>query len=127
MRGGPLPFCEKCLLFRAVLLIIEEETRRTGTRSERKIMDIRLGDILRMKKGHPCGGNEWDVLRIGMDFRLQCRKCGRMIMVPRKLAEKNLRLLTRDGVSYKPAELSVKPQEAENGNSDNSGEANSAE
>ncbi|MBR6020149.1 MAG: DUF951 domain-containing protein [Lachnospiraceae bacterium] len=71
-------------------------------------MDIRLGDILRMKKGHPCGGNEWDVLRIGMDFRLQCRKCGRMIMVPRKLAEKNLRLLTRDGVSYKPAELSNK-------------------
>ena len=90
-------------------------------------MDIRLGDILRMKKGHPCGGNEWDVLRIGMDFRLQCRKCGRMIMVPRKLAEKNLRLLMRDGVSYKPAELSAKPQEAENVNSDNSGEANSAE
>lgn len=68
-------------------------------------MDIRLGDVLRLKKGHPCGGNEWEVHRIGMDFRLQCRKCGRMIMVPRKQAEKNLRLLIRDGVSYKPMEL----------------------
>ena len=68
-------------------------------------MDIRLGDVLRLKKGHPCGGNEWEVHRVGMDFRLQCRKCGRMIMVPRKQAEKNLRLLVRDGVSYKPMDL----------------------
>ena len=76
-------------------------------------MDIRLGDILRMKKGHPCGGNEWEVHRVGMDFRLQCLKCGRMIMVPRKLAEKNLRLLTRDGVAYKPMDLVVKRDSAE--------------
>ena len=76
-------------------------------------MDIRLGDVLRMKKGHPCGGNEWEVHRIGMDFRLQCLKCGRMIMVPRKLAEKNLRLLVRDGVSYKPMELAANRASAE--------------
>ena len=68
-------------------------------------MDIRIGDVLRLKKGHPCGGNEWEVHRVGMDFRLQCRQCGRMIMVPRKQAEKNLRLLVRDGVSYKPMDL----------------------
>ena len=71
-------------------------------------MDIRLGDVLRMKKGHPCGGNEWEVQRVGMDFRLLCKKCGRMIMIPRKTAEKNLRLLTRDGVTYKPFELAKK-------------------
>ncbi|MBO4652037.1 MAG: DUF951 domain-containing protein [Lachnospiraceae bacterium] len=75
-------------------------------------MDIRLGDILRMKKGHPCGGNEWEVHRVGMDFRLQCLKCGRMIMVPRKLAEKNLRLLMRDGVAYKPLDLVPKRDSA---------------
>lgn len=74
-------------------------------------MDIRLGDVLRMKKGHPCGGNEWLVLRVGMDFRLQCKKCDRMIMIPRKLAEKNLRQLTRDGVTLKPADLAVKRTE----------------
>lgn len=71
-------------------------------------MDIRLGDVLRMKKGHPCGGNEWEVLRVGMDFRLKCLRCGHTIMIPRKLAEKNLRLLTRGDVSLKPQEL-VKP------------------
>lgn len=72
-------------------------------------MDIRIGDILRMKKGHPCGGNEWDVLRVGMDFRLRCRKCGHTIMVPRKTAEKNLRFLQRDGVTYKLPDL-MKPK-----------------
>jgi hypothetical protein len=76
-------------------------------------MDIRLGDVLRMKKGHPCGGNEWEVQRVGMDFRLLCKKCGRMIMIPRKTAEKNLRLLTRDGVTYKPFELAKKTAPAE--------------
>ena len=76
-------------------------------------MDIRLGDVLRMKKGHPCGGNEWEVQRVGMDFRLLCKKCGRMIMIPRKTAEKNLRLLTRDGVMYKPFELAKKSAPAE--------------
>ena len=78
----------------------------------RFVMDIRLGDVLRMKKGHPCGGNEWEVQRVGMDFRLLCKKCGRMIMIPRKLAEKNLRQLTRDGVVYKPFELVKKTSEA---------------
>lgn len=78
-------------------------------------MDIRLGDVLRMKKGHPCGGNEWEVQRVGMDFRLLCKKCGRMIMIPRKLAEKNLRQLTRDGVVYKSLELAKKADSAETG------------
>lgn len=81
----------------------------------RFVMDIRLGDVLRMKKGHPCGGNEWEVQRVGMDFRLLCKKCGRMIMIPRKLAEKNLRQLTRAGVVYKPLELAKKADSAEAG------------
>ena len=81
----------------------------------RFVMDIRLGDVLRMKKGHPCGGNEWEVQRVGMDFRLLCKKCGRMIMIPRKLAEKNLRQLTRDGVVYKPFELVKKADGGEIG------------
>lgn len=54
-------------------------------------MDIQVGDVIRMKKAHPCGSQEWDVLRVGMDFRLKCRGCGHMVMVSRKLVEKNLR------------------------------------
>lgn len=54
-------------------------------------MDFQVGEVIRMKKKHPCGANEWKLLRVGMDFRLQCLKCGREVMVPRKLVEKNFR------------------------------------
>lgn len=50
-----------------------------------------VGDRLRMKKKHPCGSFEWDVLRVGADFRLKCAGCGRQVMVERKLVEKNTR------------------------------------
>ena len=55
------------------------------------IMDIQVGDILKLKKQHPCGSKEWEVLRIGADFRLKCRGCGHQIMIARRQAEKNVR------------------------------------
>lgn len=58
-------------------------------------MDIQVGDILKMKKQHPCGSAEWEVLRIGADFRLKCAGCGHQIMIPRVKAEKNVRGVTR--------------------------------
>ena len=54
-------------------------------------MDIQVGDILKMKKPHPCGSSEWEVLRTGIDFRLKCTGCGHMIMLPRRQAEKNIK------------------------------------
>lgn len=48
-----------------------------------------VGDIIKMKKKHPCGSFEWEILRTGADFRLKCVGCGHQIMVPRKLVEKN--------------------------------------
>ena len=59
-------------------------------------MDIQPGDIVTLKKQHPCGSREWEVLRIGADFRLRCRGCGHQIMIARRLAEKNLRDLKRN-------------------------------
>ncbi len=59
-------------------------------------MDIRLGDILVMKKAHPCGDKQWKVLRVGADFRLKCLGCGHEIMVPRLKAEKNIRNVIRE-------------------------------
>ena len=56
-------------------------------------MDVRVGDKLIMKKNHPCGSNEFAVLRIGMDFRI--RGCGREVMVPRVKAEKNIKRIER--------------------------------
>ncbi|MDD6212340.1 MAG: DUF951 domain-containing protein [Clostridiales bacterium] len=60
-------------------------------------MDIQVGDIIKMKKQHPCGSSQWEVLRVGMDFRLKCQGCSHMIMVPRKLVEKSLRGQWRNG------------------------------
>lgn len=58
-------------------------------------MDIQVGDILKMKKQHPCGSSEWEVLRIGADFRLKCAGCGHQIMIPRVKAEKNVKNVVR--------------------------------
>ncbi len=58
-------------------------------------MDIRLGDILVMKKPHPCGEKRWLVLRTGADFRLRCQGCGHEVMVTRQKAEKNIRSVER--------------------------------
>lgn len=54
-------------------------------------MDIKVGNIVRLKKKHPCGSSEWEVLRIGADFRLKCLGCGHQIMIARKLVEKNVK------------------------------------
>ena len=59
-------------------------------------MDIKLNDILVMKKAHPCGDKQWKVLRVGADFRLKCLGCGHEIMVPRLKAEKNIRNVIRE-------------------------------
>lgn len=62
-------------------------------------MDVRLQDLLVMKKEHPCGSKNWLVLRTGMDFRLRCQGCGHEVLLPRSKAEKNIRQILRDGVS----------------------------
>lgn len=58
-------------------------------------MDIRIGDVLIMKKKHPCGSDRFAVLRSGMDFRLKCEGCGHEIMLPRAKAEKNIKNVVR--------------------------------
>ncbi len=59
-------------------------------------MDVRVGDILVMKKPHPCGEKRWLVLRSGMDFRLRCAGCGHEVLLARSKAEKNIRQIVRE-------------------------------
>jgi hypothetical protein len=54
-------------------------------------MDFCIGDVIKMKKAHPCGENRWEITRVGMDFRLKCQGCGRQVMLPRKQVEKSFR------------------------------------
>ena len=51
-------------------------------------MNYNIGDIVQTKKNHPCGGNEWEILRVGMDFRLKCLTCGHLVMLTRPKFEK---------------------------------------
>ncbi len=64
-------------------------------------MDIKIGDILLMKKNHPCGSARFVVLRSGMDFKLRCEKCGHEVEVPRSKAEKNIKQIIREDANVR--------------------------
>jgi len=57
--------------------------------------DIRLGDVVRMRKPHPCGSNEWDVVRLGADIGIRCRKCSRRVLLPRSQFVRQVKALVQ--------------------------------
>lgn len=59
-------------------------------------MNVNIKDILVMKKPHPCGENRFEVLRVGMDFKLKCLGCGREIMAPRSKIEKRIKSIVKE-------------------------------
>ena len=63
-------------------------------------MAYAVGKIVQLKKKHPCGSQEWEILRVGADFRLKCMGCGHQIMVPRKMVEKNTRGLREKDLQF---------------------------
>lgn len=65
-------------------------------------MDIRVGDVLTMRKKHPCGSDRWQVLRTGADFRLRCLGCGHEVMGPRSTFERNVKKVDRPEQSGGP-------------------------
>ena len=58
-------------------------------------MAIHVGDVLELKKEHPCGSRRWLVLRVGMDFKLRCEGCGHELMLPRSKAVKSIKRVLR--------------------------------
>ena len=61
-----------------------------------------IGDIVQTKKQHPCGSSEWEVTRVGADFKIKCVGCGRLIMLPRPKFEKSVKKVIK---SAAPEEL----------------------
>ncbi|MBI4234566.1 MAG: DUF951 domain-containing protein [Chloroflexi bacterium] len=57
--------------------------------------ELHLGDIVTLKKPHPCGGFQWEVVRLGADIGLLCKRCGRRVLLPRREVERRARALTR--------------------------------
>ena len=59
-------------------------------------MDVKIGDLLVMKKSHPCGCDRMRVLRCGADFKLRCEGCGHEFMTPRSKCEKKIKNIIRE-------------------------------
>lgn len=60
-------------------------------------MDIGIGDVVRLRKGHPCGGDEWAVTRTGADIGIQCLTCGRRVMLERGTFERRVKEVVSRG------------------------------
>ncbi len=54
-------------------------------------MAFQLGDVLSLRKSHPCGGYDWEVVRLGADIGLKCRGCGRRVLMPRAVLERRVK------------------------------------
>ena len=54
-------------------------------------MEIKLGDIVRLRKKHPCGNDEWEVVRVGADIRVRCLKCQRRVLLERSVFERRVK------------------------------------
>ena len=58
-----------------------------------------VGQLVQMKKGHPCGSNCWRIIRVGMDFRIKCEKCGRSVLIPSSRFERRVKNVLSEGDS----------------------------
>lgn len=67
--------------------------------------NYKLGSLVMMKKGHPCGNNEWKIIRLGVDIKIKCTKCGREVMLDRLEFEKKLKKVLGEKVENKKVEL----------------------
>ena len=59
-------------------------------------MDLQIGDVVRLRKKHPCGGYEWEIVRIGADIGLRCLTCKRRVLVPRSKIEKRIKTVVHN-------------------------------
>jgi hypothetical protein len=60
-------------------------------------LKIELGDVVQMKKKHPCGNDRWEVMRTGMDIRIKCLECGRQVLMSRETFEKRVKKIVESG------------------------------
>ncbi len=61
------------------------------------VLELKLGDVLRLKKTHPCGNVLWEVVRLGADIGLLCQKCGRRVLLQRSYLERRVKEIIKAG------------------------------
>lgn len=70
-------------------------------------MQLNVGDVVKLKKKHPCGGYDWEILRVGADFRIKCTTCERQVWLPRREVERRItKIVSQVPVEKKDAETS---------------------
>jgi hypothetical protein len=67
------------------------------------VLDLRMGDVLRMRRKHPCGSLEWEVVRVGADIGLRCHGCGRRVLMDRATLRRRAKALVERGAPVDPA------------------------
>ena len=63
-----------------------------STRKDREVVPFEVGDMVTLRKPHPCGSSNWEVYRIGADIGLACSGCGRRVMIERPLVQRRMKL-----------------------------------
>ena len=66
------------------------------------VLDLRMGDVLRLRRKHPCGGFEWDVVRVGLDIGLRCRSCQRRVLLDRPTLHRRIDAVVERGEPVDP-------------------------
>jgi hypothetical protein len=72
-----------------------------------EIVDFRMGDVVRLRKPHPCGGLEWEVVRLGADIGLRCKTCGHRVLLQRRVLEKRLKTFVSRGPELDPEQVRI--------------------
>ncbi|HKX17388.1 MAG TPA: DUF951 domain-containing protein [bacterium] len=67
------------------------------------VLKLVLGDVVRTRKAHPCGGDQWEIVRLGADIGLRCLRCDRKVLMPRSKLERRIREFVRRGPATSPA------------------------
>ena len=76
------------------------------------VLDIRMDDVVKLRKQHPCGSDEWRVVRLGADIGLKCLGCGRRILVPRSQLQRQIKAFISRG---EPTQFPWASEEKESG------------
>ena len=71
--------------------------KKERQKQQEMLSSIAVGDTILTRKQHPCGAASFEVLRVGMDFKIRCTGCGREVMLPRAKIEKNIKKVVKPG------------------------------
>ncbi len=66
-----------------------------------------VGDVVRMRKAHPCGGTDWEVVRIGADIGIVCGTCGRRVLTPRRKFARDVKQFVKRGAASEDADSNL--------------------